>query len=123
MPPNPNNVILEAHEDRIQHLESGQQTLISQSTTALVKIDHLGEKIGILADTLQGSLQEIGAKLDSKTREVEGLSERIKPLEAHKKNFDRRWGAAKRLVLPLLIAAASVIATRFGEQAWTWMVR
>lgn len=128
----------DAHESRIQTLEQNQQLLMVQSTEALLKIDHISEK---LRDTAEGiscklqdhsdqstehlnnSFRELHLKLDATMQAVTVLSPRVESLEQYRDRWNKVLGFVRKVSLPVIAAAASLIATRFGSGVWNDLIK
>ena len=118
--PNGSAPIIDSHEDRIQRLESGQQKLVSQSTEALIKIEGLDKRVAETHESLKSSIETGFEKLGSK---LDGLYERVASLEKKNDQSTRNWDAVKKTALFVLIGAAGVVVTKFGESLWVWLTR
>jgi DNA anti-recombination protein RmuC len=113
------DLMSEAHEERIQRLESNMEKVVAQTSASSVKLDHLTQKI-------DEGFRTIGARFEKGTEQFEEHSkvltlhkERIQNLQQVEAKRASRWKTLRKMCLPLLIAAGTAIATHFGEQIWT----
>lgn len=113
--------ITEIHEERIQRLEGSVQTLVVQGAESIIKMEHLAEKI-------EEGFQGINQKLDLGT---EQFLAHATALGEHRADLNKlqeveaaraaRVSIVKKAALPLLAAAAGVLATKGGESIWLWL--
>ena len=126
--------LLEAHEDRIQRVERDVAELAKQSAEAILKINFLCQKVDALgekmSEKLDSSVHDIAQKVEEiahtaqrAQQSAEGLSASVSALEQINDRKEKNWEAIKKIAYPLVIAAASVGATQFGQLAWDWLTR
>ena len=117
----------DCHEERIQRLESSQQQIAVQSKEALLRLDHLSGRVDEgnkhLIEHLTNNFKELGAKIDGTAAKVEALTPRIDVLERDKAKWAGRLEQARKIGFPVLIAAASVIVTRFSGTFWEILLK
>lgn len=126
--------LLEAHEDRIQRVERDVAELAKQSAEAILKINFLCQKVDALgekmSEKLDSSVHDIAQKVEEiahtaqrAQQSAESLSASVSALEEINTKKEKNWEAIKKIAYPLIIAAASVGATQFGQIAWDWLTR
>lgn len=126
--------LLEAHEDRIQRVERDVAELAKQSAEAILKINFLCQKVDALgekmSEKLDSSVHDIAQKVEEiahtaqrAQRAAEELTTSVSALEEINTKKEKNWEAIKKIAYPLIIAAASVGATKFGQIAWDWLTR
>jgi hypothetical protein len=116
------DLISEAHEERIQRLESNMEKVVAQTAASSVKLDHL-------TDLVKEGFVKIGERFEKGADQFDHHS---KQLEHHKASLQKlnqaeavragRWKWARKLTIPILIAVGSGVATHFGENTLsTWL--
>lgn len=115
------DLISEAHEERIQRLETNMEKVVALTSATSVKVDHLTEVV-------KDGFQKIGSRFEKGADQFETHS---KQLEQHKLSLLKlnqfearranRWKWTRKLTLPLIIAIGSAIAGHFGDHIWTWL--
>jgi hypothetical protein len=119
MPPHQNGydydyAITEAHEGRIQRLESSMQEVVASTTATSVKVDHL-------VNTVEKGFAAISARLDKAAEQFNQHEAEIVSLKADSQSRAKRWAAVKGAAATLLAASAGAIATGFGKSIWEWL--
>lgn len=112
--PNGRDHMTEAHEERIQRLESSMQEVVASTTGTSVKVDHL-------VTMVKEGFASINARLDQGADQFKKHEADIGAIKAENQARAKRWATVKAAVLPLLAAAAAVVATKFGESVWTFL--
>ena len=116
------DLISEAHEERIQRLETNMEKVVASTAATSVKLDHL-------TDLVKEGFVKIGERFEKGADQFESHA---KQLEHHKANLHKlnqaeatragRWKWVRKLTIPVVIAVASGVATHFGESTVaTWL--
>jgi hypothetical protein len=116
------NPMTEAHEERIFRLEDSMQKVLTSTTATAVKMDNLAEKIEQGFTSVHQRLDKGVAQFDQHEAALADHGREITRFKEAEARARRRWGLIKKAVFPLLAASAAVIATRFGENIWIWIV-
>lgn len=133
-PINVKELMIEAHEDRIQAVESGVSELSAQVAANSIKLENLTEKleksVGYILEKIETCIEPVVIKLDNHIHDDKEISEQTKKnsdkieqleqSEARRSAFRRIF---KKVALPLALAGGGVLATKFAESIWTWMSR
>jgi myo-inositol-1-phosphate synthase len=118
---------VEAHEERLQRIEVSYAGLATSSNEALLKFDFLNKQIidttKQLSDQIKSSFDGIDEKLEKTASQLNLVCNRVVTLEDSEKHRKSIIKSFKKYFIPLLIAAASVIATQTGQEVWNWMTR
>lgn len=122
MPPAVSNILVQAHEDRIQRLEDQ----IPQLSAA---VSEVSTKVDGMAGTLASIEQMVSSAATERRTQSSALMARIDTLETAKKvdaiRASERAGiirSVKKAAVPLSIALTATI-TKFGESIWAWLTR
>jgi len=117
--------VYEAHEERIQRLESGLQDVSTGLATNTAKLEALGDKMDLSAELiskrveacvlpLAHKLDTTSEKVDQATQQLSVGNERFARLEAVSAGATRRWRLTKKLLLPLAVGGTGWL----GHQLW-----
>jgi hypothetical protein len=100
---------LQAHEDRLQKLESNlSETRID--ITQLTEITKQGfERISNKVDEVGSSQQDLGKRLDS-------IAPKVEVLEGERRQSIKRWNSTKKVVGGILLTGLGAAVTQFGER-------
>jgi hypothetical protein len=113
--------VTEIHEERLQRLETGMQNVVTSTALTSQKLDQLSDKISEGFITVNKALEKGAQQFDlhdAALSEQQAEIEKLKGVEAARID---RWSSIKKAALPLLAAAAGVIATKGGETFWNWL--
>lgn len=121
MAPSPTYQITEAHEDRIQRLESSMEKVAASTAATSVKMDQLVITVERGFSAVNARLDDGNERLDDGNKKFHNQEHEIDALKALEASRGKRWAAVKGASLPLVFGAAGVIATKFGESIWTWL--
>ena len=121
MPPN----LLDSHESRLQKMESDYAQVNHSLGQISANVESLGVRWEEGNQDLKVNLNEhfgrLGQRLESTCEKVQAVTERVQVLEVKEHGRTQFRRTCKKFGLPVAVAAASVIATRFGDQILTWL--
>lgn len=120
-------IVMEGHEGRIQHLEQTSQKLVGQSTEALVKIDYLSKQVAetheSILDRIEKGFVRIAEDIEAHTKKIENMDDRLESIEVERHQEENKRASYRKFVSPLVIAGATVLVTKYAEQFWMWLSR
>lgn len=119
MPSYKSDSVVEFQEERIQRLESGMQTVATTTALTDQKLDHLADTVKEGFMNINERLDRGAAQFDQQAADISKTKADVAQLQAAEHGRSRRWMSIKRAALPILAAAAGVIATKGGESLWT----
>jgi chromosome segregation ATPase len=124
--PSPAAALVESHENRLEHLENTQERLIVQSTEALLKIEHLSEKVEEgnrhLVEHLSCNFRELGEKVGEVSDTVKNMVPRLEGLEQDKVYRSKVVKVFRHIGVPVVIAGISVLTGRYAGNFWGTLV-
>lgn len=129
-----NDKMTEVQNSRIERLEESVTELGKTGAETNLKVEHLGEKVQEGFAEMRASLKEnfgkVYARLDEGQERFKKQDERqdktdaaLSLVQQTEQRRAERMANIRKVVIPLFTAAAGVIATKFGEQFWTWLSR
>lgn len=119
-----------AHEERLQHMEQQMPELRSDVSTVSLQVKHLGETV---LERL-GDLQEtMSAHAAASSKNTSQILERVGSLESARATVDKEalvattkketlWVWAKRLAIPISIAGTAALV-KVGEAILDWLLK
>lgn len=119
--PNGNDQMTEAHEERIQRLETSMNQVAATTAAAAVKLDNLVDKCVEGFEKINNRLDRGAAQFDQHESMLNEQRLEISKIKENEAARAARWTTAKKAIIPLVAAAATVIASKFGESIWAWL--
>jgi hypothetical protein len=117
----PSNPVAEDHGERLRNLEESVGEIKISTALHAQSLAHLVEKIGDGFKAVNDRLDRGTSQFDAHEATIRTQQTEIAGLKVLEHNRASRWSTAKKAVLPLLAAAAGVLATRGGETIWAWI--
>lgn len=124
--------ITDSHENRIHRLESETSEMKADVAESLVRIATLDSKIDdsrqsiidkmdIMIDAMQAHAKDSAARFERISHTMGRYENRLEPIEIATKEKKKRILTLRKVSIPLALASAGALATKFGEQLWDWI--
>jgi septation ring formation regulator EzrA len=111
---------IEAHEDRLQRVESTLQDVVLKVGVVNTKQDYMAEAIDKGFEGLKGDAQNIIAKVDSHGKRLDEVEHRLKPLEADLGEEVQAKTDRNRTVRQVLLGFLMAAVGAGGTQLVSW---
>jgi hypothetical protein len=102
------NLILEAHEDRIQNLENQIPEVLAGQATTNMQLVSMDKKL----DSIDSSVKKVSTDLDI----------RLTVLEKDKANWVAAKNVIRKIATPFVLILTALLG-KFGDQVWEWLTR
>jgi acetylglutamate synthase len=116
------SVLTEAHEGRLQRLETRVSEVGANVAVTSEKIDHLTSKIEDGFHSVSARLDKGQQQFDLHEAQLNEHKAEIAKIQADEATRAKRWATVKRGSIALIGAAAGVVATKSGESLWNLIV-
>lgn len=125
---------VEAHEERLQRVESTLQEVVATNAEQIVKLDALKEKgeaqTESILEKLDTGLKSIGSRLEETHTEVketktkvEEHGQRLAKIETKSHAAERASASRKKVVGWAAAGILTVLLENLGKMLWDWLSR
>lgn len=131
---NPNNLVLESHEDRLQRLETGINDVSTQLVEQKTKLEGLSQQVSDgevrISEKLDSTAKHITDKLDNVTISMNESTKiqndhtrKLEVLESKEDHRSKTKATYRKIAIGLLVMSSGAFVTKMVEVIWTAFIK
>lgn len=110
------------HSERLRNVEADVSEIKISSAVTTKSLEHIAEKITTGFAAVNDRLDKGAAQFEAHEARLDTQDKEIVKIQDVEKTRQSRLSVVKKAVLPLLAAAAGVVATKTGGMLWIWIL-